>query len=559
MKNGKYDFLKGTNTKFLFALSTGTIYNLMYVVTAFFMKFMVDAGNEGDMSKIKSIIKWAIIYIVLYFCLGIFRSNSLKKYKKSVMHNYKRLYVENILSMKFTDFKKNENGKYLSILTNNSQVISEGFVEGRINIVRASSRAIVIIVVMLCMNWKLFLITLVTFLIPLLSGTVVNGKIVKTTSLISKKNAQLVTSIKDLLAGFGVIKSFNAEKEVSKTFSKSFEELEGENAKLRALDVITYVFSDFSSLLVMIVVFLIGSIYVSKEIMTIGSVMAFVQLLVDLQGPIEVLPGFIAKYNASKKIIDEDFIEIKNDDNINNEISVIKSGVNISDLKFGYNEDQNVLNGIDMKLENGKMYAVVGASGSGKSTLANLLCGNYTQYDGKILFDDKEIRTIGNIYDVLTVIDQNVFIFNDSIYDNISMYKNFSDEDMERAIKISGLSELIKIRGGDYQCGENGTNLSGGEKQRISIARAMLLKKQLIIMDESTSNLDIVTARDIENTVYNLKDSIRFVITHNLNDVFLRKCDGIFVLKSGKIAEYGKFDELIERKHIFSSVYELWK
>lgn len=559
MKDNRYDFLKGTKAKFLLALCTGTVYNLLYVITAFFMKEMVDAGNKGDMNLIKKIMYYAILYLIFYICLGVVRCIALKRYKQTVMRNYKKMYVDNILAMKYTDFKKNDNGKYLSNLTNNAQVISEGYVEGRINLVRAFSRAILIIIVMIAMNWKLFLITLATFLLPLLSGTVVNGKIVKTTSYVSKKNAQLVTSIKDLLAGFGVIKSFKAEKEVSKSFSKSFDDIEGANATLRALDVITYVFSDFSILLVMIIVFLVGSIFVSKQIMTIGGIMAFVELLVDLQGPIEVLPGFIAKYNASKTILAEDYIKIKTDDIPQNEISVIENGIKINNLKFGYSEEQNVLNGINMNIEKGKMYAVVGASGSGKSTLANLICGNYTNYDGEILIDDKELRTVGNIYDVLTVIDQNVFIFNDSIYDNISMYKKFSDEDMSRAVKLSGMEELIKAKGGDYQCGENGTNLSGGEKQRVSIARALLLKKQIIIMDESTSSLDIVTARDIENTVYNLNDSIRLVITHNLNDIFLKKCDGIFVIKNGEIVEFGQFDELIQRKQIFSNMYELWK
>ena len=105
---------------------------------------------------------------------------------------------------------------------------------------------------------------------------------------------------------------------------------------------------------------------------------------------------------------------------------------------------------------------------------------------------------------------------------------------------------------------ENGSNLSGGEKQRISIARSMLLKKQFVIMDESTSNLDIVTARDIENTVYGLEDTLRLIITHNLNDTFLKKCDEIFVIKNGSIVEHGKFDDLLDRKQFFSSMYELW-
>lgn len=558
MKNNKYDFLRGTNAKFLLALLFGTVYNLMHLGTAYFMMVLIDAGNAGDMSEIKQIVYKAVVFLLAFIILGIIRGMTLKSYKQTTMTNYKRMYVDSILAMKYTDFKKNSNGKYLSNLTNNAQVISEGFVEGRINIVRASTRALVVIVVMIVMNWKMFLITLVCFTLPLICGTLLNSRIVKLTSQVSDKNAKIVTSIKDLLAGFGVIKSFSAENEVSSSFSKDFNDLECDNAKLRQLDVLSYVFSDFSTLLMMIIVFIVGALFVVNGVMTIGGLMAFVQLLVNLQGPLEVLPGFIAKYNAAKKLINEDFIEIKEDENGLDNLDTFCEGVDVKDLSFAYDGKNDVLHNVDIELKCGKMYAIVGSSGSGKSTLANLLSGNYPDYTGHIMVDNSEIRNIGNLYDTLTVIDQNVFIFNDSIYNNISMFKEFSEENMNRAIKLSGLSKLIEEKGGDYQCGENGSNLSGGEKQRISIARSMLLKKKFIIMDESTSNLDIVTARDIENTVYGLESTLRLIITHNLNDTFLRKCDEIFVIKNGSIVEHGKFDDLLDRKHFFSSMYELW-
>lgn len=556
--NKKYAFLKGTNVQYMLALFFGVTYNLMLIGPAYFMMKLVDAGNSNDMNTIKKLSIQALIFLGVFIIFGVIRGITLKKYKRIVMYNYKRIYVENVLAMNYNAFKKNNNGKYLSNLTNNTQLISEGYVEGKINLARASTRALAIIVIMLVMNWKMFLITLLCFSIPLFSGTVLNNKIVATTKKVSKKSTQVVTSIKELLTGFGVIKSFNAENEVNRILSKDFNDLEEENAKLRQLDTYSFVFSDFSALLMMLIVFGVGAFFALKGIMTIGELIAFVQLLSVLEGPIEVLPGFIAKYNASKKLIDEDYIEIEEDKTDNKKLSSINDNVEVKNLSFAYDGEHNVLKDISLKLEQKKLYAVVGSSGSGKSTLANLLSGNYLDYKGEILIDNEELHGIGNIYDVLTVIDQNVFIFNDTIFNNISMFKKFSEEDMTRAIEASGLSELIKEKGGDYHCGENGSNLSGGEKQRISIARSMLLKKQFIIMDESTSNLDIVTARSIEDTIYNLDDTLRLVITHNLNEVFLRKCDEIFVIKNGKIVEHGEFDNLLQRKQLFSSMYELW-
>lgn len=559
MNNNKYGFLKGTGGVFWLALFFSTVYNLMLTGPAFFVKVLVDAGNIKDMEKIKKVFVVAVIYMIVFIIFGLIRSVTLRKYKYKAMRNYKRDYIERILAMKYNDFNKNDNGKYLSNLTNNATLISDGYVEGRINIVRALTRAGLIIGVMLYMNWKLFLISLVCLLVPVVLGVFANKQIVKITSRVSEKNAHVVTSIKELLAGFGIIKSFKAEKEVSNSIGNSIDSLERSNAKLRQFEVLTFVFSDTPMLFMMIIIFVIGTFDVMNNKMTIGALMAFVELLITLQGPMEVIPGFFAKFNSAKKLIDEDFIEIESDSETSNSLAKLTSGINISNLNFSYDGTNEVLHNIDMKLESKKMYAIVGSSGSGKSTVAKLISGNYFNYEGNILFDESELKDIDNIYDILSIIDQNVFIFDDTIYNNISMFKDFSEEDMNKAIELSGLSELIKNKGGDYKCGENGSNLSGGEKQRISIARALISEKQIIIMDESTSSLDIKTAREIENTIYNLNDSLRIIITHNLNDTFLKKCSGIFVFKNGKIVENGTFDELIDRKQFFNNMYELWK
>ncbi len=556
--NKKYDFLKGTTGKFILALIFGVAYNLMHVGPAYFMMNLVDAGNASDMNNIKRVSIQSLIYIAAFLVLGFFRGITMRRYKRTAMYNYKRMYIENVLAMRYNDFKKKDNGVYLSNLTNNAQMISDGFVEGRINIVRSSARVIAIVVSMLVMNWRMFLITIISFLFPILSGTVVSNKITAVTKSVSEKNAKMVTCIKDLLSGFGVIKSFNAEKEVCNSVNKDLYDLEDESNKLRQIDIYSYAFTDGSSLLMMLVVFAAGAFFVTRNLMTIGGLIAFVQLLGVLETPVRVLPGYFARLAACKKLIEQDHISNDDDKSNYNSLTGLNKSVEIKNLVFSYDGEHDVLNDIDLELSSKKLYAVVGASGSGKSTLAHLLCGNYSDYKGEILVDGKELRDIGNIYDILTVIDQNVFIFNDTIYNNISMFKEFSEEDMKRAIDVSGLAELIEEKGGDYQCGENGSNLSGGEKQRISIARAMLLKKDFIIMDESTSNLDIVTARSIENTVYGLGNTLRLVITHNLNDVFLKKCDEIIVIRNGKIAEHGNFDELIARKQVFSNMYELW-
>ena len=166
-------------------------------------------------------------------------------------------------------------------------------------------------------------------------------------------------------------------------------------------------------------------------------------------------------------------------------------------------DDKVVLNDITHKFEKNKSYAIVGTSGSGKTTLINLLLGKFNNYSGNIYYNDTELKkiSIDSLFEISSFVEQNVFVFDDSIINNITMYSNIEEELLNEAINKSGLAKLIEEKGPDYRCGENGCNLSGGEKQRISIARALVKKSQLLLLDEATSALDNETYSSITNNL----------------------------------------------------------
>ena len=187
----------------------------------------------------------------------------------------------------------------------------------------------------------------------------------------------------------------------------------------------------------------------------------------------------------------------------------------------------------------------------------NLLMGAYDSYSGSITFDNKELKTIctDNLYDIISLIGQNVFLFDDTIRCNITMFRDFSAEKVQSAVKRAGLTELISSRGEDYRCGENGSGLSGGEKQRISIARALLRGTPVLLLDEATASLDNQTAFTITDSILHLDGLTRLVVTHRLEAGLLEQYDEIFVLKDGILRERGKFDELMDEKGYFYSLY----
>lgn len=306
-------------------------------------------------------------------------------------------------------------------------------------------------------------------------------------------------------------------------------------------------------------VFLVGAyLALSGKGVTAGTTMVFVQLMNYVLSPIQTIPTCLAERKAAKALVQKaaDLLGANVRENPDTDGEPLRDSICLKDLSFSYEPEKPVLKNINCTFSLGKKYAIVGASGSGKSTLLNLLMAAYPDYDGSITFDEKELREIGSrhLYRTVSVVQQNVFIFNATIRDNITMFSSFPQEAVDSAIRLSGLSALMEAKGEDYLCGENGCNLSGGEKQRISIARSLLKKSQVLLVDEATAALDAQTAFQISSAILDMEQTA-IVITHTLEEKLLRRCDRILTLKNGSITESGTFQELMDKKGYFYSLF----
>ncbi|MGB8451395.1 MAG: ABC transporter ATP-binding protein [Anaerocolumna sp.] len=531
------------------------------VASAFLLKMLIDIATSGTMGQLAEILKYCTIYLMLLIFILVARRTFFNNYVNQAMSQYKNHAFENLLKKSINSFDREVTGKYISNFTNDIPSIENNYVKGNLKIIAQIFTLACGIAAMAYLNWMLMICVLVISLLPILVTILFGNSLQKYEKDTSDKNESFVGMVKDILTGFPVVKSFKADKEIVVMFAEKNSSLEGTKNKKRKTEDFIQLLSTVSSFLVEIMIFGIGAYFALKNIITAGTVIAFIQLLNFVLEPVGEMGTLITGRNAAGILIDkmEEATKFMEEGTKTLEKTDFNNSILYKEVSFGYNAENKVLKNINLEFEKGKSYVIVGSSGSGKSTLVNLMLGYHTDYSGTIQIDNLDLKKVSddNRYDLFSVIQQNVFVFDNTIESNITMFRNFDKEEVVKAISKAGLTELIKTKGIAYKCGENGCNLSGGEKQRISIARSLIRNTPILIMDEATSALDAATAQMVEGEIAGLNGITRIVISHKLDRTILSLYDEIIVLSNGNIAEQGSFEQLMLYKGYFYSLYNI--
>ncbi len=491
--------------------------------------------------------------VIDYTFLSRFRAKAMKQYREYV---FSRLLDKGIQA-----FSGENSSLYLSALSNDVNTIERDFISPLQNMITTALAFVGALGLMLWYSPLLTLISIGFSILPIIVSIVFGSKAEKAEKAVSDRKEHYTGMLKDTLTGFAVIKSSKAEQNIARMHNEQNESVADASRKRSGIGVLIDYSSGIAGGILQFGVFFVAAAMAlsGNSSVTGGTAIVFVQLLNYVLGPIQDFPNFFAGAKSSFGLIDK-LAEALNR-NIQDDGDPVKpslsDGISIRELRYAYEEEKPILRGVDMELRAGGCYALVGGSGSGKSTILNLLMASSRDYQGEIRYDGKELKTVspGSLYDLVSIIQQNVFVFNSTIRDNITMFSDFPKEDVDRAVRLSGLEKLIREKGEDYLCGENGAGLSGGERQRISIARALLRKTPVLFVDEATASLDAETSFDVLDAILKLDGYTRIIVTHDLDENILRRCTSLFTLKNGTVAEQGSFDDLMEKKGYFYSLF----
>lgn len=555
-------FYKKNKGTFLATAAAMFLLGVALLAVAWMLQQIIDlaSGNE-----IKPLIHVCWICLGILLAVGVIyvvQCYTYPNFLRRAMTQYKEYAFAELTKKNISSFSDENTSRYISALTNDAVSIETNYLAKIFTLLTKSVTFFGALAMMIYYSPLLTGAALLLSLVPVTVSVLCGNRLARIETQVSKQNESFVSMTKDLLSGFSVVKSFKAEAEVLERFNKRNDELEGIKCRRRRTEEVITLLGTGAGIIAQLGVFLFGALLaVTGDSVTPGVVIVFLPLMTFVVDPIGVVPPILANRRAAIALIDKLAEAVgKNVRSEGTQVEpVLNNGISIEHLTYGYQEEKPVLNDVSLQFTSGKSYAIVGTSGSGKSTLVNLLMGSSNDYQGSIRFDGRELRTIAadSLYGLVSVVQQNVFIFDSTIRNNITMFRSFDEAEVADATEKAGLTPLLEERGGDYECGENGTGLSGGERQRISIARCLLRKTPILLIDEATAALDAATAYSVSAAILAIEGLTRIVVTHRLEEPLLRKYDEIIVLKNGRVCECGNFDELMQRKEQFFSLFNV--
>lgn len=504
------------------ALLLCIIVQIVSPISAILEQKLIDYMIAGDSDRFLKILWYVAALVVVTAGAHYLYALAVNKYKAEYVEQLRKDLYGSIMRRDIAHFSEQDTAEYISIIENDVGTVAQNFTSPIWMLIGAGVSAVAALIIMIAYSPVLATVAIVcsaaSFYVPI----IITKQLKKLLIEKSMQEAALSVQLKEALNGHDVISAFGVLPSVSEKFFDANSALTRCLFRLeKQISILENCSAVVGKVVRFITYFLAGVMAIQGDI-SIGTVMLFVSLYEYFSGDIMLFSQIVPLLRSSKPILDKlmAIAEEKNDTFAGREVPTFEQEIGIHDLCFQYTQDVPVLKDLTLTIHKGEKVALTGPSGCGKSTLIKLLSGNYSGYTGRICYDGTELKNLDmeQLKKLVTVIHQQVYIFNDTIRYNICLGEDFSETELDRAVKLSGVEKFLPgIAGGiEGSCGEDGANLSGGQRQRIAIARALIRNTPFLILDEGTSALDERTAEEIESELMAIPSLTLLTITHHL-------------------------------------------
>jgi len=553
--------IKKNKLLLVLTVAFSVISSVALVGLSLFIQTTIDYVTAGNIEGFKRILIYSVGYGILIGLLYFIYDILSKMFIRNLLRMLRNKAFFGILRRNYKDFNSKNTADYISVLTNDMKLIEENYIVPLLLIFQYGVMFIVTVILLLYLSplvtLGIFISMLLIFIVPSFFGKALEKKQLE----LSNRLSFFTSKLKDIFSGYDVIRSYNLKDSIGKEFEEENNNLANTKFAADKIFVINESLSQTLGMGTQFVAIFLSSYLVIKGNLTMGMLIAIVQLSGTFVQPVIMIMSNLPKLNSVKPIIKriDEFSTYKDNDFTGKDKPNFNNNLEVSNLSFSYGNGRSIINDISLKIDKNKKYAIVGGSGCGKSTLIKLMLGYYSDFSGNIKFDGNSIKNLNieQLNKMISIIHQNVYMFDKTIKDNICLYKEFSEEQINNVLKLSGANKFIEetSNGLDYLVGENGSNLSGGQRQRIAIARALIQQTPILVLDEGTSAIDMQTAYDIESKLLNIKDLTLITITHKMSEELLSLYDEIIYMENGQIVESGNLQELLEKKEKFFNFY----
>lgn len=533
--------------------------SLLSVMLIYIVQNLVDSMTTGQAGLLQRMIMLLVGLLAANFIFGYFSVLLEAKISRKLHLDMKKDLFQAILSQRYKDFKKTSIGSKLSVFENDINFVEEYYFNNIFVLIRNVIVLAVAVTYLFVLNIPMGILLLVCSVVILFVPLLLGKNIDPISEEYAHDKGEFIGQLKDYCEGMVVIHAYNIEKHVQKNYFAALNKLESKLFQLRkklGLYNQTMVTGNY---LIIAISFSVGGFLVIKNVISVGELIAITQVMNIIMQPIGEVASALVEMSGSLAVrqkLEHMTERVVQENNQEPDISEpVFSGIECRSISYDTDDGAFSLNKISLSLEPKKKYVVIGPSGCGKTTLLKIIANVLEPLSGDIYINGLNYTECEEMVSKLvSLVHQDTFIFNDTIENNIRLYQDYSPEAFDHAISATVLKEKLKERI-QSDCSEGGSSLSGGEKQRLSVARSILRNSPVLLLDEITSALDRETAKTIVGNLFAMEEKTIIFVTHKMEAEFLKKVDCILCMNQGMIIESGSWDELIEEKGYFYKLY----